>query len=42
MKKLIPVAAVLITVFAMASCGSSRKYGCPSVAKNSATHTIKA
>lgn len=42
MKKIIPIAAILITVLAMASCGSSRKYGCPAVAKNSSTHTIKA
>ncbi len=42
MKKIIPIAAILITVIAMASCGSSRKYGCPSVAQHSTTNTIKA
>ncbi len=42
MKKIIPAAAILIIVLALASCGSSRKYGCPAVAKNSDTYTIKA
>ena len=41
MKKIIPIAAIAITVLAIASCGSSRKYGCPSTAKNSTTTTIK-
>ncbi len=42
MKRIITVAAILITVIAMASCGSSRKYGCPSTAKHSTTNIIKA
>jgi len=42
MKKIIPVAAIVIIVIAMASCGSSRKYGCPSVAQHSTTTPIKA
>ncbi len=33
MKKIILAAGLLITVFAIASCGASRKYGCPSAAK---------
>lgn len=33
MKKIILAAAILVTVFAIASCGASRKYGCPSAAK---------
>lgn len=42
MKKIIFASAILVTVFAMASCGASRKYGCPSTAKNSINTPIKA
>jgi hypothetical protein len=34
--------AIVTLVIAITSCGSSRKYGCPGVAKNSTTNTIKA
>lgn len=42
MKKMFFGAILLISVFAIASCGASRKVGCPSVAKNSTPHSIKA
>lgn len=42
MKKIIPAAAILLVVIALASCGSSRKYGCPATAKHSATNPVKA
>ncbi len=42
MKKIIPAAAIVLTVIVLASCGSSRKYGCPGVAKHSTTNPVKA
>ncbi len=42
MKKILMASAILITVVAIASCGSSRKYGCPATASNSTNKTIKA
>jgi hypothetical protein len=42
MKKIIFGAFLLISVFAIASCGASRKTGCPAVASNSSLHSIKA
>ncbi len=34
MKKLLYSAIVIISVSALASCGNSKKLGCPSVAQN--------
>lgn len=42
MKKIILGATLLVIIFAGSSCGATRKYGCPSVAKNSNTPFIKA
>jgi len=42
MKKMILAASVILLVLAITSCGASRKYGCPAVAKNSNTQFIKA
>jgi hypothetical protein len=42
MKKIISGITLLIVVLSVASCGASRKYGCPSVAKISNTQFIKA
>ncbi len=42
MKKTIFAAILLISAFAITSCGASRKTGCPAVAKNSIPTSIKA
>ena len=42
MKKLIFISAVAMTFLAISSCGSSRKTGCPAVAKSSDTQFLKA
>ena len=34
MRKLLYASIVIISVSALASCGNSKKLGCPSVAKN--------
>lgn len=34
MKKLFYAAVLIISISALASCGNSKKLGCPSVAKN--------
>ncbi len=41
MKKIFLAAAILVTVVAVTSCGSSRKYGCPSAASISTNNTLK-
>jgi hypothetical protein len=42
MKKLIIMALVITVSLAMASCGSSRKTGCPAVAQSSNPLSLKA
>lgn len=42
MKKIFLAAAIIVTVVAVTSCGSSRKYGCPSTAATSTNHNLKA
>jgi len=40
MKKIILSAAILLVTVSLISCGASRKYGCPSVAKQSTNSTL--
>jgi hypothetical protein len=42
MKKVISASLIIVMVVALASCGSSRKYGCPSVAQSATKSFIKA
>jgi len=41
MKKIVLSAAILIVSVSLISCGASKKYGCPAVAKNSTNSTLK-
>jgi hypothetical protein len=42
MKKFIFISAVVIVAMAITSCGSSRKTGCPAVAKSTNILSLKA
>ncbi len=41
MKKIFVASALLFSLVALASCGTSKKYGCPSTAKTSTQISVK-